>query len=73
MSFAHKIEEPKLSGVGRNNIFEYLLFKMPLGKFAHKIGESGLSGAGRNHIFEYLLVEMPLGRHRNTQFDEVCT
>ena len=33
MSFAHKIEEPKLSGVGRNNIFEYFLFKMPLGKF----------------------------------------
>jgi len=29
-SFAHKIEEYWLSGAGKNNVFEYLLFKMPL-------------------------------------------
>jgi hypothetical protein len=53
--------------VGRNNVFEYLLFEIPLGRlqntevllsFAHKIGESGLSLAGRHSIFEYVLFEM---------------
>ena len=31
-SFAHKIGESALSGVGRNNICEYLLFEMALGR-----------------------------------------
>ena len=61
--------------MGRNGVFEYLLFKnlwraTTHQVFAYKIGESGLSGAGRNNIFKYLLVEMLLGRHRRTQF---CT
>jgi len=59
--------------VGRNGVFEYLLFKnlweaTTHQVFAYKIGESGLSGADRNYIFKYLLVEMLLGRHRSTQF-----
>jgi hypothetical protein len=32
MRFAHSIEDSGLSGVGRNNILEYLLFEMTLGK-----------------------------------------
>ena len=31
-SFAHKIGESALAGVGRNNICEYLLFEMALGR-----------------------------------------
>ena len=31
-SFAHEIGESALSGVGRNNICEYLLFEMAFGK-----------------------------------------
>ena len=31
-SFAHEIGESALSGVGRNNICEYLLFEMALGR-----------------------------------------
>ena len=31
-NFAHKIGESGLLGVGRNNIFEYLLFEMTLGR-----------------------------------------
>ena len=76
-SFAHEIGESALAGVGRNNICEYLLFEMALGKqgmktpsFAHEIGESALAGVGRNNICEYLLFEMALGRHENTKF---CT
>ena len=33
-SFAHKIGESALAGVGRNNICEYLLFEMALGRRA---------------------------------------
>ena len=67
-SFAHKIGESALAGVGRNNICEYLLFEMALGRlrtpsFAHEIGESALAGVGRNNICEYLLFEMALARH----------
>ena len=76
-SFAHEIGESALAGVGRNNICEYLLFEMALGRqgmktpsFAHEIGESALAGVGRNNICEYLLFEMALGRHENTKF---CT
>ena len=73
---AHEIGESALAGVGRNNICEYLLFEMALGRhektpsFAHEIGESALAGVGRNNICEYLLFEMALGRHENTKF---CT
>ena len=74
-SFAHKIGESALAGVGRNNICEYLLFAMAwegmkTPSFAHEIGESALAGVGRNNICEYLLFEMALGRHENTKF---CT
>ena len=74
-SFAHKIGESALAGVGRNHICEYLLFEMDLGrhentKFCTRIGESALAGVGRNNICEYLLFEMALGRHENTKF---CT
>ena len=75
-SFAREIGESALAGVGRNNICEYLLFEMALGRhektpsFAHEIGESALAGVGRNNICEYLLFEMALGRHENTKF---CT
>ena len=31
-SFAHEIGESALAGVGRNNICEYLLFEMALGR-----------------------------------------
>ena len=31
-NFAPKIGESELLGVGRNNIFEYLLFEMTLGR-----------------------------------------
>ena len=31
-SFAHKIEESGFAGVEENNVFEYLLFEMPLGR-----------------------------------------
>jgi hypothetical protein len=31
-SLAHKIGKSALAGVGRNNIFEYFLFEMPLGR-----------------------------------------
>ena len=31
-SFAHKIGESALAGVGRNNVCEYLLFEMALGR-----------------------------------------
>ena len=31
-SFAHKIRESALAGVGRNSICEYLLFEMALGR-----------------------------------------
>ena len=34
-SFAHKIGESALAGVGRNNICEYLLFEMALGRRAN--------------------------------------
>ena len=55
-SFAHEIGESALAGVGRNNICEYLLFEMALGrhentKFAHEIGESALAGVGRNNMW----------------------
>ena len=49
-SFAREIGESPLAGVGRNNICEYLLFEMALGRhektpnFAHEIGESALAG-----------------------------
>ena len=75
-NFAHKIGKSGLLGVGRNNIFEYLLFEMTLGRhentnfFIHKNDESTLAGVGRNNICEYLLFEMALGRHENTKF---CT
>jgi hypothetical protein len=32
MRLAHKIEDSGLSGVGRNNVLEYLLFEMLLGR-----------------------------------------
>ena len=74
-SFAHEIGESALAGAGRNNICEYLLFEMALGRhentnFARETGESALAGVGRNNICEYLLFEMALGRHENTKF---CT
>ena len=67
-SFAHEIGESALAGVGRNNVCEYLLFEMALGrhentKFCTQIGESALAGVGRNNICEYLLFEMALARH----------
>jgi hypothetical protein len=31
LSFAYEIGESGLAGVGRNTVFEYLLFEMPLG------------------------------------------
>ena len=34
-SFAHKIGESALAAVGRNNICEYLLFEMALGRRAN--------------------------------------
>jgi hypothetical protein len=33
--FAYKIGESGLSGVGRNNIYEYLLFEMILARYAN--------------------------------------
>ena len=36
-SFAHEIGESALAGVGRNNICEYLLFKMALGRHENTI------------------------------------
>ena len=80
-SFAHKIGESALAGVGRNkgwagiiyvNIFylKWLWEGMKTPSFARKIGESGLAGVDRNNICEYLLFEMALGRHENTKF---CT
>ena len=67
-SFAHEIGESALAGVGRNNVCEYLLFEMALGRhentsFAHEIGESALAGVGRNNICENILFEMALARH----------
>jgi hypothetical protein len=57
-SFAHKLRESEsgLAGVERKNVFEYLLFEMPLGRhlkkkiFASKIEESRLSGVCGNNI-----------------------
>ena len=73
-SFAHEIGESALAGVGRNNICEYLLFEMALGRQKHQVLHTklenlhwqGLAGI----ICEYLLFEMASGRHENTKF---CT
>ena len=68
-SFAHEIGESALAGVGRNNICEYLLFEMALGRRAkHQVLHTKLEnlhwqGWGRNNICEYLLFEMALARH----------
>ena len=71
-SFAHKIGESALAGVGRNNICEYLLFEMALGRHENTkfCTQSALAGVGRNNIVETVLFEMLLGRHENTKF---CT
>jgi len=63
-SFAHKVGESARAGVGRNNVFEYFLFEIHLGRpqtpsFAHKTVESTLSGVGRNNICEKHLFKMP--------------
>ena len=50
-SFAHKIGESALAGVGRNNICEYLLFEMALGRHENKFcTQSALAGVGRNNM-----------------------
>ena len=71
-SFAHEIGESALAGVGRNNICEYLLFEMALGRHENTkfCTQSALAGVGRNNLCEYLLFEMALARHENTKF---CT
>ena len=75
-SFAHEIFRIcPLAGVGRNNICEYLLFEMALGrhentKFCKRFSNwriCPLAGVGRNNICAYLLFEMALGRHENHQ------
>ena len=74
-SFAQNIGESGLSGVGRNNISHYLLFKIPLGEsfkalvlmsFTQKNWRVWICRGGQ----ENLLFKIPLGRDQNTQF---CT
>ena len=81
-SFAHKIGESALAGVGRNNICEYLLFEMALGrhentKFRTRNWRICTGRVVRNNICAYLLFEMALGRHENTKFftrnRRICT
>ena len=70
-SFAHKIGESWLSGVGRLNVFECMkcLWKrIKIPSFAHKSRESALSGVGRNNIVEYLLFEMPFEGIKTPRF-----
>ena len=70
-SLVHKIGKSALAGMGRNDIFEYLLFGnafwqcMRTPSFAQKNCESTLARVGKNSVFEYLLFEMPLGRPQN--------
>ena len=52
-SFAHEIGESALAGVGRNNICEYLLFEMALGRHENTkfCTQSALAGVGRNNMW----------------------
>ena len=74
-SFAHKIGESALAGVGRKMFVHIFYLKwlwegMKTPSFAHEIGESAMAGVGTNNICEYLLYKIALGRHENTKF---CT
>ena len=70
-----KLENLPTAGVGRNNICEYLLFEMALGrhentKFCTRNWRICTGRGGQNNVCAYLLFEMALGRHENTKF---CT
>ena len=75
-SFAQNIGESGLSGVGRNNISQYLLFKIPFRRhqntlfFQRTLENLGFQVWARIILREYILLKMTLGRHQNTQF---CT